>query len=78
MHQGSAQPFAFHTCPGSSVTPVPYWCAVGDSECRRPCSNGRLTGRMHGKVKCMERRYMYGTQGAESLHEEDEAHGLGT
>ena len=24
---------AFHTCAGSSVAPVPYWCAMGASVC---------------------------------------------
>ena len=28
-----SQPLAFHTCGGSSVAPVPYWCAMGASVC---------------------------------------------
>ena len=28
-----SQPLAFHTCAGSSVAPVPYWCAMGASIC---------------------------------------------
>ena len=46
---------AFHTCAESSVTAVPYLCAVGAFVCRRPCSNGRLSRRMHCKVEGMER-----------------------
>ena len=38
-----SQPLAFHTCAGRSVAPVPYWCFMGASVCRRPCCNGRLT-----------------------------------
>ena len=71
-----SQPLAFHTCAGRSVAPVPYWCAMGASVCWRPCCNGRLTWRMHCKVKGIERGY--GKQGIESQHEEDKAHGLGT
>ena len=50
-------PLLFIICAGSSVTPALYWCAVGASVCRRPYSNGRLTGRMHYKVEGMKRRY---------------------
>ena len=28
-----SQPLAFHTCAGSSVAPVRYWCAMGASVC---------------------------------------------
>ena len=28
-----SQPLAFHTCAGSSVAPVPYWCTMGASVC---------------------------------------------
>ena len=70
-----SQPLAFHTCAGSSVAPVLYWCAMGASVCWRSCCNGRLTWRMHCKVEGMERGY--GTQGTERQHEEDNVHGLG-
>ena len=71
-----SQHLAFHTCAGSSVAPVPYWCAMGASVCWRPYCNGRLSWRMHCKVEGMERGYA--TQVTESQHEEDKAHGLGT
>ena len=55
VYRGSSQTLAFHTCAGSSVTPVPYLCAVGAFVCQRLCSNGRLSRRMHCKVEGMER-----------------------
>ena len=63
VHQGSAQPHAFHTYAGSFVTPVPYWCAVGAhvlyaDDCVVMADSLEVEG--------MERRYE--TQGTESLH----------
>ena len=31
VYQGTAQPPVFHSRAGSSVTPVPYWYAMGAS-----------------------------------------------
>ena len=62
VHQGSAQRLAFHTCAGNSFTPVPYWYSVPWEP-----------------LYADDRLVMtdYGPQGTESLHEEDEAYGLG-